>query len=93
MHTVTFSFRFLLLSALKADAHFQDGELAVGLEAAEIEVGVVAERGAIDEMLFGFGVKELVEVVPSGDSVVFLEICADILLVLVEVIAEVGAGG
>src|SRR5580704_10886564 len=38
---------------LEADPDLEDGELGVGLETVGIEVGVIADCGAVDDVLFG----------------------------------------
>src|SRR3984893_4456374 len=60
---------------LEADPDLEDGELGVGLETVGIEVGVIADCGAVDDVLFGLGIKVLAEVVSPGDRPVLRVAC------------------
>src|ERR1700733_15803804 len=52
---------------LEADADLEDSEFSVGHEAIGIEVEVIADGGAIDDVLFRLGIQVLAEVVAPGD--------------------------
>src|SRR3984957_10224359 len=56
---------------LEAHADFKDGQFGIGLEPIGIEIGVIANCSAVDEVLLRLGVKVLAEVVSPGDRPVF----------------------
>jgi len=59
---------------LEADANLENGETGVRLEfgnarsAARIEIGIVADRCAVDKVLLRLGVEELIEIITAGEA-------------------------
>src|SRR3984885_9872751 len=78
---------------LEADPDLEDGEFGVGLETVGIEVGVIADGGAVDDVLFRLGVQVLAEVVAPGDRPVLRVPCRSQRRLMVNLLAVVNAGG